>query len=112
MKKWVIIAEVAFVLAMAGLAVFFNAQAERDRMRTRQAVEQAKADRQSLEALEAYTQKTIVIREKSNAATVRIKEAPQAESPVPDDVLSAWRDGIDQLRGKEPAKPDNPAGVP
>jgi hypothetical protein len=111
-KKWVIIAEVAFVLAMAGLAIFFNAQAERERTRTRQAVERANADRQALEAMETYTQKTIVIREKSNAATVRIKEAPQAESPVPDDVLSAWRDGIDQLRGKEPAKPDNPASVP
>ncbi len=65
-----------------------------------------------LEALETYTQKTIIIREKSNAATVRIKEAPQAQTPVPDDVLSAWRDGIDQLRSKERAGPDNPATVP
>lgn len=112
MKKYIFIIEIVFVLAMAGLAIFFNAQAERERERTRQAVERAKADRQALEATEAYTKQTIIIREKSNAATVRIKEAPQAESPVPDDVLSAWRDGIDQLRGKEPAKPDNPAAVP
>ncbi len=112
MKKYLMIAEIAFVLAMAGLAIFFNAQAERERARAKQAVEQAKADRRALEALETYTQKTIIIREKSNAATVRIKEAPQAQTPVPDDVLSAWRDGIDQLRSTKPAGPDNPATVP
>ena len=112
MKKYVVIAEIAFVLVMGVWAVWANREAYIERIRTAEAVAQAKANEKALEALEAYNSRTVIIREKGNAATVRIKESPKAETPVPDDVLSAWRDGIDQLRGKEPASPDNPATVP
>ena len=112
MKKYVVIAEIAFVLVMGVWAVWANREAYIERIRTAEAVAQAKANEKALEALEAYNSRTVIIREKGNAATVRIKESPKAETPVPDDVLSAWRDGIDQLRGEKPASPDNPATVP
>lgn len=112
MKKYVVIAEIAFVLIAGAWAVWANRQAHIERIKTAEAVAQAKANQKALEALEAYNSRTVIIREKGNAATVRIKESPKAETPVPDDVLSAWRDGIDQLRGKKPASPDNPATVP
>jgi hypothetical protein len=112
LKKYVVIAEIAFVLVMGVWAVWANRQAHIQRIKTAEAVAQAKASQKALEALEAYNSRTVIIREKGNAATVRIKESPKAETPVPDDVLSAWRDGIDQLRGEKPSSPDNPATVP
>jgi hypothetical protein len=112
LKKYVVIAEIAFVLIAGAWAVWANREAHIERIRTAEAVAQAKANQKALEALEAYNSRTVIIREKGNAATVRIKESPKAETPVPDDVLSAWRDGIDQLRGEKPASPDNPATVP
>ena len=112
MKKYAIIAEIAFVLIAGAWAVWANREAHMERLRTAEAIAQSKANQKALEALEAYNNRTVIIREKGNDATVRIKKAPKAETPVPDDVLSAWRDGIDQLRGKEPAGPDNPATVP
>jgi len=112
LKKYVVIAEIAFVLIAGAWAVWANRQAHIERIKTAEAVAQAKANQTALEALEAYNSKAGISREKGNAATVRIKESPKAETPVPDDVLSAWRDGIDQLRGEKPASPDNPATVP
>ena len=112
MRKYLIIAEIAFVLIAGAWAVWANRQAHMERLRTADAIAETKANQRALEALEAYNNRTVIIREKGNDATVRIKEAPKAETPVPDDVLSAWRDGIDQLRGTEPASPDNPATVP
>lgn len=112
MKKYLIIAEIAFVLIAGAWAVWANRQAHMERLKTADAIAQAKANQRALEALEAYNNRTVIIREKGNDATVRIKEAPKAETPVPDDVLSAWRDGIDQLRSTKPASPDNPATVP
>ena len=112
MKKYAIIAEIAFVLIAGAWAVWANREAHMERLRTAEAIAQAQANQRALEALEAYNNRTVIIREKGNDATVRIKEAPKAETPMPDDVLSAWRDGIDQLRGKEPAGPDNTATVP
>ena len=112
MKKYLIIAEIAFVLIAGAWAIWANREAHIQRIKTAEAIAQSKANQKALEALEAYNNRTVIIREKGNDATVRIKEAPKAETPVPDDVLSAWRDGIDQLRGKEPAGPDNPATVP
>ena len=98
MKKWIIIAEIVFVLAMAGVALVFQRMAAHDRMRAEQAVAEAKANAKALKATEEYAGRTVVIREKGNAATVKIMEAPTAISPVPDDVLAAWSDGIKQLR--------------
>jgi hypothetical protein len=112
LRQYVILAEIAFVLIAGAWAVWANRQAHIERIKTAEAVAQAKANQKALEALEAYNSRTVIIREKGNAATVRIKESPKAETPVPDYVLSAWRDGIDQLRGEKPASPDNPATVP
>ena len=112
MKKYLIIAEIAFVLIAGAWAIWANREAHIQRIKTAEAIAQSKANQKALEALEAYNNRTVIIREKGNDATVRIKEAPKAETPVPDDVLSAWRDGIDQLRGTKPANPDNPATVP
>ena len=44
MKKWIIVAEIVFVLAMAGVALVFQRMAAHDRMRAEQAVAEAKAN--------------------------------------------------------------------
>lgn len=106
MKKWLLIAEIVFVLGMAGVALFFQRIGAHDRMRAEQAIAEAKANAKALEALETYTSRTVVIREKGNAAAGKIKDAPDAAQPVPDDVLGAWRDGIDQLRNPAPGAAD------
>ena len=98
MKKWIIVAEIVFVLIMAGVALVFQRMAAHERMRAEQAVAETKANAKALQAVEEYAGRTVVIREKGNAATVKIMEAPTAISPVPDDVLAAWSDGIGQLR--------------
>lgn len=98
MKKYLIIAEIAFVLVMAGVALFFHRSAAHERMRAERATAEAEVNQKAMQAVEEYAGRTVVIREKGNAATIKIKEAPDASSPVPDDVLGAWRDGIEQLR--------------
>lgn len=110
MKKWIIVAEIVFVLAMAGVALVFQRMAAHDRMRAEQAVAEAKANAKALQAVEEYTERTVVIREKGNAATVKIMDAPTASSPVPADVLAAWSDGIEQLR-KPPGSAADPGPV-
>ena len=99
---------VAFGLIVAG---YYKVMFDIQRKRAEAAAAEVAAAKQALEASDAYTEKTIVIREKGNAATQRIYMAPNADSPVPDGVLSAWRDGIDRLRDPS-AKAADPASVP
>ncbi|MEN9419806.1 MAG: hypothetical protein RI988_3427 [Pseudomonadota bacterium] len=98
---------VIFALVVVGYyRVMFNIQRKRAEASAAEVVE----TRRALDAANAYTEKTVVIREKGNVATVRIKEAPGAETPVPDGILSAWRSGIDGLRHPG-GKDADPAGV-
>lgn len=107
MRKWIILAQIVFVLIMIVVAVIFQRKAAHERMRAEQAVAEAKANAKALQAVEEYTERTVVIREKGNAATVKIMEAPTSSSPVPADVLAAWNDGIEQLR-KPPGNAADP----
>lgn len=99
---------VALGLVLAG---YYKVMFDIQRKRAEAAAAEISATKQALEASNTYTEKTIVIREKGNAATQRIYMAPNADSPVPDGVLSAWRDGIDRLRDPS-AKAADPASVP
>jgi hypothetical protein len=98
---------VAFGLIVAG---YYKVMFDIQRKRAETAAAEIKATRQALEAANVYTEKTVIIREKGNAATQRIYKAPNADSPVPDGVLSAWRDGIGRLRD-DSAEPADPASV-
>lgn len=89
---------VAFMLIVAG---YYKVMFDIQRKRSEAAVAETAATRRALDAANAYTQQTIVIREKGDDATVRIREAPGADAPVPPDVLSAWRAGIDGLRNHD-----------
>jgi flagellar biosynthesis/type III secretory pathway M-ring protein FliF/YscJ len=97
---------VAFGLIVAG---YYKVMFDIQRKRAEAAAAEIAATKRALEASEVYTRQTIIIREKGNAATQRIYKAPEAATAVPDDVLSAWRDGIDSLRDDKSA---DPASVP
>lgn len=111
LNRYVLI--LCFVVVGFGLIVagYYKVMFDIQRKRAEASIAEAKDARRALEAAETYNRQTIIIREKGNAATQRIQQAPNAVTPVPDDVLSAWRDGIDRVRGLD-AAPDNPASVP
>lgn len=45
-------------------------------------------------ALDTHTTQTIVIRERADRAVQIVKQAAGADTPVPPDVLDAWRRGL------------------
>lgn len=47
-----------------------------------------------------------VIREEGERVVETIEAAPGADTPVPPDVLGAWKSGINSLRGDAQAAPD------
>lgn len=111
MRRYVIAFCAVLVALGLVLAGYYKVMFDIQRKRAEAAAAEIAATKQALEASNTYTEKTIVIREKGNAATQRIYMAPNADSPVPDGVLSAWRDGIDRLRDPS-AKAADPASVP
>lgn len=52
-------------------------------------------------ALDQHAGRTVIIRERADAAVQIIESAPGADSPVPVAVLDAWRSGL-----RHDAKPD------
>ena len=61
-------------------------------------------------ALDEHSTRTVIIRERQDAAVQIIQAAPGSDSPVPPHVLDAWRRGM--LNGSSPADADSPASVP
>jgi hypothetical protein len=110
MRRYLIAFGITFVVFCLIVAGYYKVMFDLQRKRNQVAAAEIAATKQALEASETYTEKTVIIREKGNAATQRIYKAPNADSPVPDGVLSAWRDGIGRLRD-DSAKPADPAGV-
>ena len=111
MKRYSVAFAVIFVVFLLIIAGFYKVMFDLQLKRNKAAAAEATANKRALEAADTYTQKTVVIREKGNVITQRIYERPDADSPVPADVLSAWRDGIDGLRNSD-AKSADPASVP
>lgn len=66
---------------------------------------QAQTSETTTKALDHYTERTVVIREKANAAVRIVQAAPGADAPIPDAVRAAWIDG---LRHDDPSASDDP----
>ena len=61
-------------------------------------------------ALDEHSTRTVIIRERQDAAVQIIQAAPGSDSPVPPLVLDAWRRGLLNDSGASDA--DSPASVP
>ncbi len=107
MRRYLIAIAATIMVFLLLVAGYYKVMFDLQRKRNQVAAAEIAATKQALEAANVYTEKTVTIREKGNAATQRIYKAPNADSPVPDGVLSAWRDGISRLRDDSA----DPAGV-
>ena len=61
-------------------------------------------------ALDEHSTRTVIIRERQDAAVQIIQAAPGSDSPVPPLVLDAWRRGL--LNDPGTTDTDSPASVP
>ena len=112
MNRYLVMICMAIVAVMVAVALWFQHKARVEKAKAEAAVAQAQVEQRAREALETYTQQTIIVRERGNVAVQHIYDAPDASTPVPDGVLSAWRSGIDRVRGKQGAEPGDPPAVP
>ncbi len=110
MNRYVFPAAAIVVAVLIALVLFLWHQAQTATDKAEAATAQVQVEQRAREAVETYTKQTIIIRERGNVAVQRIYEAPDAETPVPDGVLSAWRAGIDSVRGS--TKAGDPPAVP
>ena len=110
MNRYVFPAAAVTVAVLIALVLFFHHRAKVEKAKAEAATAQVQVEQRAREAVETYTKQTIIIRERGNVAVQRIYEAPDAETPVPDGVLSAWRSGIDSVRGS--TKAGDPPAVP
>ena len=110
MNRYVIPAAAVAVAVLIALVLFFQHRAKVEKAKAEAATAQVQVEQKAREAVETYTKQTIIIRERGNVAVQRIYEAPDAETPVPDGVLSAWRAGIDSVRGS--TETADPPAVP
>ena len=112
MNRYILIGVMLAVAISVAAVLWFQHRARVEKARAEAAVAQAQTEQRAREALETYTQQTIIVRERGNVAVQHIYESPDSSTPVPDGVLSAWRSGIDSVRGKQGAEPGNPPAVP
>lgn len=112
MNRYLLAACAVIVAVMMAVALWFQHKARVEKARAEAAVAQAQVEQKAREALETYTQQTIIVRERGNVAVQHIYDTPDASTPVPVGVLSAWRSGIDSVRGRPGAKPGDPPAVP
>jgi Flp pilus assembly protein TadB len=102
----------ALVVILLAAALWFQHRAKVEKAKAEAATAQVQVEQEASQETEALRQQTIIIRERGDVAVQHIYETPNAETPVPADVLSAWRSGIDGVRGKETPKPGDPPAVP
>lgn len=84
------------VLGLAG-GLYWKIQHDAEakwKARVEAAQAQAAVNANTTQALDQYATKTIVIREKAEASVQRVQEAVGADTPIPPDVLNAWREGL------------------
>lgn len=79
--------------------------------RAEQAEAKALAYERAAKIVERHHTETIRIERVRADARLDVSKAAGAETPVPDDLLDAWRSGIDRLRGEigtdhNPGKPE------
>ena len=112
MNRYILMGCMVIVAISVAAALWFQHRARVEKARAEAAVAQAQVEQKAREALETYTQQTIIVRERGNVAVQHIYDAPDASTPVPDGVLSAWRSGIDSVRGEQGAEPGDSPAVP
>jgi Rieske Fe-S protein len=111
-NRYVIPAAAVAVAVLIALVLFFQHRAKVEKAKAEAATAQVQVEQEASKETEALRQQTIIIRERGDVAVQHIYETPDAETPVPAGVLSAWRAGIDGVRGKETSKPGDPPAVP
>jgi len=109
-NRYALPAAAIVVAVLLALVFFLRHQLQTADAKAEAATAQVQVEQKAREAVETYTKQTIIIRERGNVAVQRIYEAPDAETPVPASVLSAWRAGIDSVRGS--AEIADPPAVP
>ena len=102
----------ALVVILLAAALWFQHRAKVEKAKAEAATAQVQVEQNASQETETLRQQTIIIRERGNVAVQRIYEAPDASTPVPAAVLSAWDAGIAGVRGKETPKPGDPPAVP
>jgi hypothetical protein len=112
LNRYVFPAAAIAVAVLIALVLFLRHQLQTATAKAEAATAQVQVEQEASQETEALRQQTIIIRERGNVAVQRIYETPDAETPVPAGVLSAWRSGIDGVRGKETPKPGDPPAVP
>ena len=112
MNRYLLMGCTALVAVMLVAVLWFQHRARVEKAKAEAAVAQAQVEQKAREAVETYTKQTIIVRERGNAAVQHIYDTPDASTPVPDGVLSAWRSGIDSVRGKPSPKLGDPPAVP
>ena len=80
-----------------------EAQAAKAQVHT--ATVQAETNKAAADVADHYHTKTIVIRERADAAEKAVQAAPSAGQPLPVDVLDAWRASLTRMRDTA-SKPD------
>jgi len=111
-NRYVIPAAAVAVAVLIALVLFLRHQVQTATDKAEAATAQVQVEQEASKETEALRQQTIIIRERGDVAVQHIYETPNAETPVPADVLFAWRAGIDSVRGKETPKPGDPPAVP
>ena len=94
--------------AMVFLIYYYQGQASRGKETTHVEHQQAGNNAESAKTIDHYSQTTTIIREKADAAAATVQAASGADIPIPYDVLSSWRAGLDGMRDKPPATNDPP----
>lgn len=112
MNRYALAALAALVAILLAAALWFQHRSKVEKAKAEAAAAQVQVEQKAREAVETYTKQTIIVRERGNVAVQHIYETPDAATPVPAGVLSAWRSGIDSVRGKSSAKPGDPPAVP
>ena len=112
MNRYLVMGVMLAVAISLAAVLWFQHRARVEKARAEAAVAQAQTEQRAREATETYTRQTIIYRERGNVAVQHIYESPDSSTPVPDGVLSAWRSGIDSVRGKQGSEPGDPPAVP
>lgn len=86
-------------------------QAERDKAAVEASQQAQRQAEVTTEALDQHSTRVVVIREKADAAVQIVREAAGAETPIPPDVLRAWRSGVGLQHDQAPNASDHPADV-
>ena len=112
MNRYAFPAAAVVVAVLIALVLFLRHQVQTATAKAEAATAQVRVEQEASQETETLRQQTIIIRERGNVAVQRIYEAPDASTPVPAAVHSAWSDGIASVRGKETPKSGDPPTVP